>query len=327
MDQRISGIHHITAIASDPQRNLDFYTQVLGLRLVKLTVNFDDPGTYHFYFGDAAGHPGTILTFFPWPAARRGRRGSGQVSTVGYTIPANAMGFWKERLQKMGASVSEPFTRFEQEVLPLLDPDGIPLELVASETLAEPQTWPGSPVPAEQAIRGFAAPTLLVGAAEPTAALLVEIFGLRLVEERGARARFTAAEGAGSTADIEVRPAETRGGMGSGVVHHIAWRAKDAADQAAWRSKLIAAGFDVTPVMDRQYFQSIYFREPGGILFEIATDPPGFTLDEPFETLGEHLKLPPWYEERRANFQRILPPLRLPNGQPAVPENKPEEAH
>jgi len=322
----ISGIHHVTAIAGDPQRNLDFYTQVLGLRLVKLTVNFDDPGTYHFYFGDAAGRPGSILTFFPWQSARRGRPGLGQVSTVGYTIPAGSTGFWQERLKRLGASVSAPFTRFGEEVLPLLDPDGLPLELVASAPGGADQTWAANPVPTEQAIRGFAAPTLLVGALEPTAALLGKLFGMNQVQESGARYRFAAAGDFGALADVEVRPGEARGGMGSGVVHHIAWRAKDEAEQAAWRAELTAAGFEVTPVMDRQYFRSIYFREPGGILFEIATDPPGFTLDEPLEALGEQLRLPPWYEERRPNLLRILPPLRLPNGQMVAPESKPVEA-
>ncbi len=331
MPEPIRGIHHITAIAADPQRNLDFYTQVLGLRLVKLTVNFDDPGTYHFYFGDAAGHPGSILTFFPWGNIRRGRHGTGQVGMVAFNIPQNSTGFWSDRLKQHGITASSPFRRFNEEVLPLLDPDGLPLELIASDReVTGSAPWAANGIPAEQAIRGFSHPTLLLEGFEQTANLLTDVFGMTQVQQAGARFRFSAADGngagiAGGQVDVEVRPNEQPGGMGAGVVHHIAWRAKDDAAQLAWREILVEKGLDVTPVMDRDYFHSIYFREPGGILFEIATDPPGFAIDEPADALGSQLKLPAWYEPRRAEIEAVLPPLRLPQ-QIQSPENQKNHA-
>lgn len=313
MQDKISGIHHITAIASDPQRNLDFYTSTLGLRMVKLTVNFDDPGSYHFYFGDAAGSPGTILTFFPWPQARRGRHGVGQVGAVGFNVPQNSLGYWMERLKQQGVSTGSPSQRFEEEVLSFTDPDGMLIELVASPrgNTAE-GTWDRGPVSLEHAIRGFAAPTLLVGEMEGTAALLGEGMGLERVQSWGNRLRFSGGARIGGVVDLEERPGEPRGGMGAGVVHHIAWRTPDDARQLAWRERLILRGLNVTEVRDRNYFHSIYFREPGGILFEIATDAPGFAIDEPFETLGTHLKLPAWFEPRRELLEKTLPPLALP---------------
>jgi glyoxalase family protein len=313
MTEPMRGIHHITAIASDPQSNLDFYTQVLGLRLVKLTVNFDDPGTYHFYFGDEAGRPGTILTFFPWVNSRRGQRGIGQVGAVAYTIPAESTGFWQERFKRLGISISTPFQRFDEEVLTVLDSDSMPVELVAREGARAEPHWSGGPVPEEHAIRGFDSPTFLLEGFERTAALLTETFGLRQVQQSGQRYRFsTGGNGAGSQVDIEVRPNEMFGQMGAGIVHHIAWRASDDQQQADWREILVRQGYNVTPVLDRQYFHSIYFREPGGILFEIATDPPGFSLDEAPESLGTQLKLPDWLEPRRASIERLLPQLKLP---------------
>ncbi len=315
MTDIIRGIHHITAIASDPQRTLDFYTHALGLRLVKLTINFDDPGTYHFYFGDEAGRPGTILTFFPWTDVRRGRKGLGQVAVVAFRIPAGSSGFWLDRLQQMGITASGPFTRFDEEIITLLDPDGLQIELAAPSAVqgnVAAQTWEGSPVPAEHAIRGFAGPTLLVNSFEKTAALLSDTFGMRQVAQSGPRCRFSAGEGNGAQVDMEIRSNEMPGRMGAGVVHHIAWRTPSDAQQAEWRETLVRLGFDVTPILDRQYFHSIYFREPGGILFEIATDPPGFATDETIETLGSGLKLPPWLEPQRAAIERSLPPLRLP---------------
>ncbi len=312
MTDPIRGIHHITAIASDPQRTLDFYTQALGLRLVKLTVNFDDPGTYHFYFGDEAGRPGTILTFFPWNDIRRGRRGLGQVAVIAFRIPSSSTGFWQNRLQQLNITASGPFTRFNEEIITLLDPDGLQIELAAASGHSQASAWAGSPVPAEHAIRGFAGPTLLVNGFEKTAALLADTFGMRQTAQSGPRYRFLAGEGNGAQVDVEVRPNEMPGRMGAGVVHHIAWRTPSDAQQAEWREMLLRQGFDVTPILDRQYFHSIYFREPGGILFEIATDPPGFATDETIETLGTGLKLPPWLEPRRTEIERSLPPLRLP---------------
>jgi glyoxalase family protein len=316
--QPISGIHHITAIASDPQRNLDFYTQALGLRLVKLTVNFDDPGAYHFYFGDAAGRPGSVLTFFPWPNARRGRRGTGQVGTIAFAIPPRSTGFWQERCKSLGVTTSSPFQRFDETVLSLLDPDGLHVELVEQPGASAEPAWPGGPVGEKHAIRGFAGPTVLLGAFEETAALLTDKLGLRQVGQHGPRYRFSApAGGPGSLIDLEARPNEQAGRMGAGIVHHLAWRAADDENQLAWRETLIGLGFNVTPLLDRQYFHSIYFREPAGVLFEIATDPPGFTLDEPLEALGSGLRLPPWLEPRRKMIEDGLPRLRLPHEQPA----------
>jgi glyoxalase family protein len=315
MTDPIEGIHHITAIASDPQRNLDFYTQVMGLRLVKLTINFDDPGTYHFYFADELGLPGTLLTFFPWANAKRGRKGVGQVSAVGFNIPSGAIGYWQERLKGHGISASDPFSRFDEEVLVLHDPDGMQLELVAREDGANGPIWDGGPVPAQHAVRGFASPTLMIEGFEKTARLMTDIFGYQQIEQSGSRFRFYPKNGSGpvgTRVDIEVRPSEQPGQMNAGIVHHIAWRAKNDEQQLAWRQLLIDQGFDVTPVMDRQYFHSIYFREPGGILYEIATDPPGMGLDESVENLGTQLRLPPWMEPRRADIERIVPELRLP---------------
>ncbi len=314
MAQEISGIHHITAIASDPQRNLDFYTGVLGLRLVKLTVNFDDPGTYHFYFADAEGRPGTILTFFPWPGARRGRPGNGQVSAVAFSVPPDALDYWQDRLRTHGVSTSAVHQRFEEAVLPLRDPDGLQLELVAHEEAPSLPAWDGGPVRAERAIRGFHHAAVWERDAEATAQLLAETFGFRPVGDDGGRFRFAAQESPGRLVDVVNRPDGEAGVMGAGAVHHIAWRTPDDEKQKKWRRALIGLGYGVTPVKDRQYFHSIYFREPGGVLFEIATDPPGFTLDESRDELGTHLKLPPWLEESRSRIEEALPDLSLPPG-------------
>ncbi len=316
MTEPVLGIHHITAIAGDPQRNLDFYTKVLGLRLVKLTVNFDDPGTYHFYFGDASGHPGTILTFFPWVNIRRGRRGTGQVGTVAFQVPLNSFGYWVDRFKQHDITTSTPFQRFDEQVLTLLDPDGLPVELITAqpgESAADP--WTGSPVSLDHAVRGFAGPTLLLEGFEETADLLTRAFGMTRVQQSGQRFRFSAGDRVGGHVDIEVRPNESFGSMGAGVVYHIAWRVSNEAEQLAWREALVERGLNVTPVIDRQYFRSIYFREPGGILFEIATDPPGFATDETPETLGTHLKLPEWLEPRRATIELVLPHIKLPQTQ------------
>jgi glyoxalase family protein len=324
MPDAIQGIHHITAIAGDPQRNLDFYTQVMGLRLVKLTVNFDDPGTYHFYFGDEKGLPGTLLTHFPWPNAKQGRRGVGQVSAVGFNIPAGSIHYWIERFKSHGVSTAAPFSRFDEDVLVLHDPDGMQVEMVARADGADGPIWEGGPVPPEHAVRGFASPALMMEGYEKSAQLLTEIFGLTQSDQSGARYRFTAAGSGpvGTRLDIEVRPDEQPGGMGAGIVHHIAFRAKDDAQQLEWRELLVDQGFDVTPVMDRQYFHSIYFREPGGVLYEIATDPPGMGLDETVEALGSRLRMPPWLEPRRGDIEGIVPPLRLPTRERQGPWNK-----
>jgi glyoxalase family protein len=299
---RSAGIHHITAIAGDPQRNLDFYTEALGLRLVKRTVNFDDPGSYHFYFGDSIGTPGTIMTFFPWPGARRGARGSGQVTTVSFAVPRNSMAFWKERLRATHVIAEEIEGRFGSNALRFLDPDGLQLELVASANEESSS---------ERAIRGFAAPTLEVRNPEKTEKLLTENLGFEFVAEENNRRRF---RGSGSNASAEIDLVSSEAGFGqiaAGTVHHIAFRAADDDEQLKVREQLAARGLNVTPVIDRQYFHSIYFREPNGILFEIATDGPGFLIDEPADALGETLKLPPIYESKRNEIERVLPTIHL----------------
>lgn len=311
MVKQIPGIHHVTAIASDPQRNLDFYTGILGLRLVKLTVNFDDPGTYHFYFGDEIGRPGTILTFFPWPGARRGRWGNGQVAVTSFAIPEGAIGFWRERLHHYGISVGKPRQRFDEEALVFVDPDGLQLELVAHSPAQTWQPWEAGPVPSVHAIRGFHGVTIWERDYERTAELLTDTLGFRLVAAKENLYRFSAAgDGAGSLLDVLHRPDGDTGRGGAGTVHHVAWRTRDDAEQLAWQQEIADHGLRVTPVMDRQYFHSIYFREPGGVLFEIATDPPGFTLDESVAQLGQHLKLPPWLERRRGEVEQRLPQLQ-----------------
>jgi glyoxalase family protein len=328
---RSAGIHHITAIAGDPQPNLDFYTETLGLRLVKRTVNFDDPGSYHFYFGDNIGSPGTIITFFPWPGARRGARGSGQVTTVSFAVPHNSIAFWKERLRANHVIAEEIAGRFGNVALRFLDPDGLLLELVVIPSNAEgsrgsylKDSATGSldfarddRLPAERAIRGFAAPTLEVRKPEKTEDLLTEILGFEFVGEENNRPRF---RGSGANTSSEIDLVSSEAGFGQiavGTVHHIAFRAADDEEQLQVREQLVARGLNVTPVIDRQYFHSIYFREPNGILFEIATDGPGFLIDESAEELGETLKLPPIYEEKRAEIERVLPPIHLHHSAPS----------
>jgi glyoxalase family protein len=312
MPKPIVGLHHVTIIASDPQRNLDFYTELLGLRLVKRTINFDDPGTYHFYFGDDTGTPGTILTFFPWPNAARGRAGIGETSATAFSVPADSIPFWQERLQSAGITVEDEGLRFGARVLRFADPDGTKLELVGHSEAGPANAPRTSSIPAEHAVRGFFGVTLRQGGFERTAQVL-ESLGFEKTAEEGPRYRFTTREGNahGRVIDITVHPQLAFGRMGAGTVHHIAFRAPDDAEQLQWRETIAALSLDVTPVLDRTYFHSIYFREPGGVLFEIATDPPGFLLDEPAETLGEALKLPPWLEGRRPAVERALPPLTL----------------
>lgn len=311
MTQPISGIHHVTAIASEPQRNLDFYTQVLGLRLVKRTVNFDDPGTYHFYFADEVGSPGTILTFFPWPGAARGRIGVGQVSVTSFSVPEGSLKYWEERLILAGALVEKSPKRLGEEVLTITDSDGLKIELIGSSWGPESHTWVGSTVPAEHAVRGFHSVTLSEQGFERTAKLL-ETMGFRKVAEEANRFRFEVGEGGpGARADVLCVSEAPHGRIGVGTVHHVAWRVADDEAQKSWRRRLIEDDFDVTPVMDRCYFHSIYFREPGGVLFELATDPPGFAIDESLETLGESLKLPIWLERYRGDIEKALPRIEL----------------
>jgi len=310
---KIPGLHHVTAIASDPQRNLDFYVGLLGLRLVKRTVNFDDPGTYHFYFGDARGTPGTILTFFPWPGAGRGSRGAGQVESTAFAIPPDSIDYWLKRFKQQHVT-AERISRFGEDVIRFVDPDGLLLELVASRTPAPVEPWPDNPIPQEHALHGFHSVSAALDGYEKTARLLTGSFGYRLIEQSGNRFRFTSADetALGRIVDLICMPAAGIGRVAAGSVHHIAFRAKDAAEQLKWREHLVELDYNVTPVIDRTYFHSIYFREPGGILFEIATEPPGFTLDENLGELGMHLRLPAWFEPARSEIEEILPPIQMP---------------
>jgi len=314
MDKKIAGLHHVTAIASDPQRNLDFYIGLLGLRFVKRTVNFDDPGTYHFYFGDARGTPGTILTFFSWPGARRGHRGVGQIEATAFAISPDSVGYWLDRFKEQHLTAEKTSARFGQEVIRFTDPDGLLLELVTSDSIARVESWADSTVPAEHSLRGFHSVSAALEGYERTAQLLITSFGYRLVKESGNRFRFVAPSesGAGRIVDLLCMPDSRAGHVAAGSVHHIAFRAKDDDEQLQWREHLVGLGYNVTPVIDRTYFHSIYFREPGGILFEIATEPPGFTLDEPIEELGSKLRLPPWMEAARPQIEQVLPPIKIP---------------
>jgi glyoxalase family protein len=307
----ISGIHHVTAIASDPQRNLDFYTAVLGLRLVKLTINFDDPGTYHFYFGNREGAPGSILTFFPWPGVPRGSVGNGQVSATSFAVPTGALDYWEPRLTAARVLAGPLPDRFGERVLRLADPDGLPLELVETAGADPSRAWSGGQVDPAHAICGFHSATLSEEGYERTAALLVDTMGWMLIGNEENRYRYVAgvSASAGTMVDIVCAPDARAGRSGGGTVHHIAWRTSDDAQQLLWRSKLVREGYNVTPVMDRMYFHSIYYREAGGVLFEIATDPPGFAIDESPEHLGERLMLPRWLEPHRGQVERALPAL------------------
>jgi catechol 2,3-dioxygenase-like lactoylglutathione lyase family enzyme len=317
-----SGIHHVTAIASDPQRNIDFYAGVLGLRLIKRTVNFDDPTTYHFYFGDEIGRPGSLLTFFPWPNARRGRQGAGQAAVASFAIVPGSVGFWLERLMRRGVEFEQPVTRFDGErVIALKDPDGLLLELVSHQRVAgQCEAAPGSAgtgtqIPSAHAIRGLYSVTLWQDGHQQTEELLTGLLGFRLVREQGSIFRYTSDDSRpGSIVDIRLVPGLWPGVMGAGTVHHVAFRAADDAAQASVHDVLQSSGYNVTPVLDRDYFRSVYFREPGGVLFEIATDGPGFTVDEPADTLGSSLKLPPWLEARRFEIEALLPNIHLPLG-------------
>ncbi|PQV62658.1 glyoxalase family protein [Abditibacterium utsteinense] len=314
MKNTIVGLHHVTAIAGDPQRNLDFYVGTLGLRLVKRTVNFDDPGTYHFYFGDGSGSPGTILTFFPWPNARPGARGTGEVEATAFAIPTDSIGYWLQRLAAHGVETERAATRFGDEVIRFADPDGMTLELISSPPTPDVQPWNESRVPIEHSLRGFHSVTAALEGYERTARLLTETFGYQLIQEVGNRFRFQAAGegGVGKIIDLLCMPDGRRAGSGAGSVHHIALRASDDEQQREWREQIADLGYSVSPVMDRTYFHSIYFREPGGVLFEIATDPPGFTFDESLEELGTNLRLPPQYERSRERIEQILQPIIIP---------------
>jgi glyoxalase family protein len=304
------GLHHITAISSDISRNMHFYTKVLGLRFVKQSVNQDDPGTYHLYYGDYTGSPGTALTFFPWAGLRRGRPGSGQAYATGFSVSAGSLPFWQERFTRLNVATLSVETRFADEVLPFFDHDGLRLELIATNEPDPRMPAPAEDVPVDKAIRGFHSTTLGLIEAKPTASVLTETMGYRMLGQAGHRTRYTVDDGGpGNYIDLLTDPALPRGVNGAGTVHHVAFRASDEANQSGARAVLVQYGLQVSPVIDRAYFKSIYYREPGGVLFEIATDQPGFAIDEPVETLGTKLSLPPHLEPHRAAIQAALPKL------------------
>ena len=313
---QISGLHHVTAICSDPQKNIDFYTKLLGLRLVKLTVNFDDPTTYHLYYGDEVGHPGTILTFFPWSDAPKGHRGTGQAITTSFLVPEKSIDYWKDRLNSNDICFEGPKKRFENEqVITLYDPDGLQLELVAHSSAREndERFWKDGPISYENGIRGFYSVSLSEEGYELTSEILNEL-GYKMIENEGNRFRFQNIDSKSTGAkvlDVLCLPYTHSGLIGIGTVHHIAFRTSSDENQKLIRKSIIKKGLNPTPVIDRTYFHSVYFREPGEILFEIATDPPGFTIDQKIEDLGRRLMLPTWLEPLRESLEKVLPKIEL----------------
>lgn len=310
MKNEILGIHHITAIAGNAKKNYDFYTRILGLRLVKKTVNFDDPNTYHFYYGDEKGTPGSILTFFPWEGINAGRRGTRQVTEIGYSVPAGSLEFWQNRFEKYNVIYNKPATKFGEKYLTFLDPDGLKFELTETKTPDTRVQWETDDIKKENALHGFHHVTITTNKMDGTAAILTEVFGYRLLESAVNRHRFiTDTVAHAAIVDLVEAPGEAIGHVAGGSVHHVAFRVKDEATLMYFRDKIVAAGLHITEKIDRNYFYSLYFREPGGVLFEIATDNPGFTVDEPLEELGSHLKLPAQYESNRTVIEGILPQL------------------
>jgi len=310
MENKILGLHHITAIAGNAQRNLDFYTKILGLRLVKKTVNFDDPGTYHFYFGNENGTPGTILTFFPWEGIRQGVNGTGMASEIGYSVPLDSLNFWKDRLNHYKVSHDEMAEKFGEKYISFRDPDGLKINLIASSTVDSRKPWQTNEVNADVATKGFHNVTLLLKEVTPTAKILTDIFGYKLLKQESNQYRFiTDAIENASIVDIVEAPGLGRGVGAAGTNHHVAFRVKDDNILMDYREKIEDIGLNITPKIDRDYFFSLYFREPGGVLFELATDNPGFTKDEPLDQLGKHLKLPKQFEASRGKIEKGLPVL------------------
>ncbi len=345
----VLGVHHVTAITSDPQRNIEFYIDVLGLRFVKLTVNQDDPTSYHLYYGDKLGRPGTILTFFHWPNIPKGHRGTGEVSAVSFLIPENSIDYWIDRFKDKKIEARGPYKRFENEqVITFSDPDGLELELVAHNS-AENRTanvWKEGPIPIEHAIRGFYSVTLSEEGYERTASVLTNELGFVPTSQDGNRFRYEIpntlssslnqrkeeeenARGA-NIVDVLYLPHTWQATIGIGSVHHVAWRTPSDEQQIVLRKNIIKAGLNATPVIDRLYFHSVYFHEPGGVLFEIATNPPGFIVDEKAEELGTRLTLPKWLEPMRKDLEAVLPPVLLPikeKRQQALNKEQQQQSH
>jgi glyoxalase family protein len=310
MENTINGIHHITAIAGNAKRNHNFYTNVLGQRLVKKTVNFDDPETYHLYYGDKEGTPGTILTFFPWEGIQTGRRGARQATEIGYSVPKGSLDFWVNRFEKHNVIYNKVAEKFGEEYLTVLDPDGLKLELTASKTGDNRLPWETDEVKAENAIKGFHNVTITTNKMQATADILTGVFGYKLLEQHVNRYRFVtdAVENANIVDLVEVA-GEVVGHVAGGSVHHVAFRVANEEILMQYREKIAALGLHITDKIDRNYFYSLYFREPGGVLFEIATDNPGFAFDEDVEELGQNLKLPAQHERFRSALEKSLPSL------------------
>ena len=310
MNKLITGLHHVTALASDPQKNFDFYAGILGLHLVKKTINFDAPEVYHLYYGNEKGSPGTIMTFFPYPDIPQGRKGKGQLTVTSFSIPENSLDYWIKRLDKFHIPHKDPEQRFDEEIFIYFeDNDGLGLELVSNKRDQRPGFTYGN-IPIEFAIKGFYGITLSEEGYEKTAGLLTAQMDHVLINEKGNRFRYSASNKPGDFVDILCNPDSLRGLGGAGTIHHVAFATGNDTTQLEAREKLIKLGLNVTPVLDRQYFHSIYFREPGGVLFEIATIPPGFDIDEEPAHLGEALKLPSWEEQNRKIIERELPPIQ-----------------
>ena len=312
MKTQSTGIHHISSMVQDPQRTLDFYGQVLGLRFVKQTVNFDDPGTYHLYFGDEVGTPGTVITFFPIPGLGKGQVGSGQVGVTTYLVPAGSLPFWEERLQQQGiATVATE--RFGEASLLFEDPDGLVVELVARPSSKQTR-WVIPGITEREAIVGFAGATLLSKAPDETVRLLTELFGFERVAEDDEWVRLKGSADYGNVIDVK-KTILPNGVPGTGTVHHIAWRISDGEHYPTWQDAIFDLGLRPTEVKERNYFRSVYFHDAGRILHELATDVPGFTVDESVDTLGETLRLPPWLEANRDKIVRTLPAITIPRGE------------
>lgn len=310
MENQVLGIHHITAIAGRAKTNYDFYSKVLGLRFIKKTVNFDDPNTYHFYYGNENGDPGTILTFFPWEGIQSGRRGTRQVTEIGYSVPAGSLEFWQKRLDDHHVIYNKVAEKFGEQYLTFLDPDGLKFELTVAKAEDLRTPWTTKEISAENAIRGFHHVTITSNKIEKTAAVLTEVLGYRLQEQVVNRSRFiTDTVTSAAIVDLVEAPGEAAGHVAGGSVHHVAFRVKDEATLMYYRDKIVARGLEITEKIDRNYFYSLYFREPGGVLFEIATDNPGFMIDETKAELGTHLMLPAQYERQRLQIEQTLPKL------------------
>ncbi len=309
----ITGLHHVTAIAAHTQKNIDFYIGVLGLRFIKRTVNFDAPEVYHFYYGDETGNPGTILTFFPYEGLQRGRHGKGMLNTTAFSVPASSLDYWLKRLDRFNVPYKMPVERFEGELVVYFeDIDGLGLELVFNDS-DQRAGYDKGPVPAEHSIRGFYNVEIWEEGYERTAGLLTAQMDHVLIAEKGNRFRFAAANKPGHYVDLVCTPDSLRGLAGSGTVHHLAFATADKESQWEFRKNMVNLSVNITPILDRNYFTSVYFREPGGVLFEVATKGPGFMVDESLSHLGEELKLPAQFESRRSSLEKILPAIVLPD--------------